>query len=56
MIVKLNDQAVTEIETILKRGNKAVVQRQGDGFIILEEKRQIKYRRTAPNGAQERAI
>ncbi len=56
MRVKLNEQAVLEIETILKRGNKAVVQRQKDGFIILEEKREIKYRDTEPNGVQERAI
>lgn len=56
MIVKLNDQAVTEIETILKRGNKAVVQRKGEGFIILEEKRQIKYEGTVPSGARQRAI
>jgi hypothetical protein len=56
LIVKLNDKAVAEIETILKRGNKAVVQRQRDGFIILEEKREIKYKDTMPNGARERAI
>lgn len=56
MIVKLNDRAVTEIETILKRGNKAVIQRRGDGIIILEEKRQIKYESAVPNGAQARAI
>ena len=37
-------EAVKTIETIVNHGNKAVVQRNGAGIIVMEEKRQIKYR------------
>ena len=56
MVVKLNDDAVTAVELILKRGNKAVVQRNGQDIIIMEEKRKIEYRTTDSNGSRERAI
>lgn len=56
MSVKINDDAVAAIEAILKRGNKAVVQRKERGIIILEEKREIKYRNTPPSGEEQRAI
>ena len=55
MIVKIDKDAVTAIETILKHGNKAVIQRSGNDVIVMEEKRKIAYR-TAPSGEQERAI
>lgn len=39
----LTDQAVEAIEMILKKGDKAVVQRNKDGVLIMEEKRKIQY-------------
>lgn len=34
---------------ILKRGNDAQVRRQGDGFLVLEVKKEIRYR-SDPSG------
>ena len=31
------------IEAIIKRGNDAVIRKKGGGYIILEDKRTIKY-------------
>ena len=56
MVVKLNNEAIAAVELILKRGNKAVVQRNGQGIIIMEEKRKIEYRNTDSDGSRERAI
>ncbi len=39
----LNDKAVEAIETILKKGDKAVIQRSREGVLIMEEKRKITY-------------
>lgn len=39
----MTEQTIKAIEAILKRGNDAVVRRKGDGYIVLEEKRTIKY-------------
>lgn len=39
----MTEQTIKVIEAILKRGNDAVVRRKGDGVIVLEEKRTIKY-------------
>ena len=39
----MTEQTIKAIEAILKRGNDAVVRRKGDGVIVLEEKRTIKY-------------
>jgi hypothetical protein len=55
LIVKLNEEAVNAVELILKRGSKAVVQRNGQDIIVMEEKRKIEYR-TDSNGSRERAI
>lgn len=37
------DEMVEAIEAILKRGNDAEVRRKGDGYIVLEVKKTIKY-------------
>lgn len=37
------DEMVQAIEAILKRGNNAEVRRKGDGYIVLEVKKTIKY-------------
>jgi len=55
LIVKLNNDAVTAIEAILKKGDKAVIQRNGSDVIIMAEKRKVEYR-TDSNGSRERAI
>jgi len=34
---------MTAIEAILKRGNDAEIRRKGDGYIVLEVKKTIKY-------------
>ena len=39
----MTEQTIKAIEAILKRGNDAVVRRKGDGVIVLEEKRSIRY-------------
>lgn len=39
----MTEQTIKAIEAILKRGNDAVVRRKGDGYVVLEEKRTIKY-------------
>ena len=44
----LNDRAVEAIEAILKKGDKAVVQRSKDGVLIMSEHRKIQYS-TAPS-------
>lgn len=46
MKVKITDEIAKTIETIVNHGNKAVVQRSGHGVIVMEEKREIKYRDT----------
>lgn len=51
MIVRLDEKAVEAVNEILRRGNKAVIQRQGDGVIVMEEKRKIQYS-TAPKGSK----
>jgi len=39
------DKALIEaIAAILKRGNDVQIQRKGDGYIVLEVKKTIKYR------------
>ena len=37
------DEMVQAIEAILKRGNDAEIRRKGDGYIVLEVKKTIKY-------------
>ena len=44
MIAEITKEAVDAIKSIVNHGNKAVVQRTGEGVIVMEEKRQIKYK------------
>ena len=37
------DEVIQAIEAILKRGNNAEVRRKGDGVIVLEVQKKIKY-------------
>jgi hypothetical protein len=39
----MNDDIMRTVEAILKRGNDAEIQRKGDGYIVLEVKKTIKY-------------
>lgn len=40
----MDDKAIKAIEEILKRGNNAEIRKKGDGCIVLEVKKEIKYR------------
>lgn len=44
MKVKLNDEIVKVIESIVNHGDKAVIQRREDGVIVMAEVRHIKYK------------
>ena len=37
------NEALKVIEAIIKRGNDAEIRRKGDGYIVLEVKKTIKY-------------
>ena len=37
------DEAIKAVQDILKRGNDAEIRRKGDGYIVLEVKKTIKY-------------
>lgn len=37
------DEARAAVDTILKRGNDVEIRRKGDGYIVLEVKKTIKY-------------
>lgn len=39
----MNDDVMRAVEAILKRGNDAEIRRKGDGYIVLEVKKTIKY-------------
>lgn len=39
----MTEQTIKAIEAILKRGNDVEVRRKGDGVIVLEVKKEIKY-------------
>lgn len=41
------DEMVQAIEAILKRGNDVEIRRKGDGYIVLEVKKRIKYSTSA---------
>ena len=43
----IEKEMVQAIEAILKRGNNAEVRRKGDGVVILEVQKKIKYQSTA---------
>lgn len=37
------DEAIKTVKDILKRGNNAEIRRKGNGYIVLEVKKTIKY-------------
>lgn len=39
----IDNEVIQAIEAILKRGNDAEIRRKGDGYIVLEVKKTIKY-------------
>lgn len=40
----IDNKIIQAIEAILKRGNNAEVRRKGDGVIVLEVQKKIKYK------------
>ena len=42
-IMHLDDHSIAAIEAIIKRGNNAEVRKKGEGFIVLEVTKKIKY-------------
>ena len=50
--MRISESAIQAIETILKRGNDAVVYRNKDGVVVAEQTRQIKYRTVQSSGRQ----
>lgn len=43
----LSEKTIKAIEDIIRRGNDAEIRRKGDGYIVLEVKKTIKYRTSA---------
>ena len=41
------DEAIKTVQAILNRGNDAEIRRKGDGYIVLEIKKTIKYSTSA---------
>ena len=39
----MDDNTIKAIEAIIKRGNDDEIRRKGDGYIVLEVKKTIKY-------------
>lgn len=39
----MDDKLMQAIEAIIRRGNDADIRRKGDGYIVLEVKKTIKY-------------
>ena len=39
----MDEQIIKAIEAIIKRGNDAEIRRKGDGYVVLEVKKTIKY-------------
>ena len=39
----MDEKTINTIESILKRGNDAEIRRKGDGYVVLEVKKTIKY-------------
>lgn len=48
----MSEEIIRAISEIIKRGNDAEVRRKGDGYIILEVKKTIKYRAPAEMGSR----
>lgn len=40
---KMTEQFIQAVEAILKRGNDVEIRRKGDGYVVLEVKKTIKY-------------
>lgn len=40
----MDEKAWAIIKAIIAKGNDAVIRKKGDGYIVLEDKRTIKYR------------
>ena len=47
----MDDKLMQAIEAIIRRGNDAEIRRKGDGYIVLEVKKTIKYSTPALLGA-----
>lgn len=45
--LKMDNETIKAIEAIIKRGNDAEIRRKGDGYIVLEVKKTIKYSTSA---------
>ena len=43
----LSENTIKAIEAIINRGNDAEIRRKGDGYIVLEVKKTIKYTTSA---------
>ncbi len=43
----MDNETIKTIEAIIKRGNDAEIRRKGDGYIVLEVKKTIKYTASA---------
>ena len=39
----MDEKAWSTIKAIISKGNDAVVRKKGDGYIVLEDKREIKF-------------
>jgi len=39
----MSEKVLQAVEAILKRGNDAEIRRKGDGYVVLEVKKSIKY-------------
>lgn len=48
----IDSTAIAEIEKILRRGNDVQIQRRKNGIIVLEVKREIKYRTPEAEGGK----
>ncbi len=40
----MDDKANKVVDEILKRGNDVKIKNKGNGYIVIEEKKEIKYR------------
>ena len=43
----MDEKTIKTIEAIIKRGNDAEIRRKGDGYVVLEVKKTIKYTTSA---------
>lgn len=43
----MDNETIKTIEAIIRRGNDAEIRRKGDGYIVLEVKKTIKYSTSA---------